>query len=106
MRVLFDQGTPVPLRQFLQSHEVETAFELGWSRLDNGDLLAAADRETFDVFVTTDRSLPYQQNLVLRKLAVVVLTTTSWPRIRAVVDSVAAAVDTASPGSVAEVEIP
>jgi hypothetical protein len=53
MRVLFDQGTPVPLRHALAPHEVSTAFELGWSNLENGDLLREAEGR-FEVFVTTD----------------------------------------------------
>ena len=61
MRILFDQGTPVPLRKILTSHQVETAFERGWSTLTNGELLAAAEQEGFEVFVTTDRNLQDQQ---------------------------------------------
>ena len=78
MRILFDQGTPVPLRQHLSGHQVQTAFELGWSRLTNGDLLAAAEGK-FDALVTTDKNLRYQQSIAGRKLAVLVLPTTSWP---------------------------
>ena len=81
MRILFDQGTPVPLRQHLPGHQVQTAFELGWSRLSNGDLLAAAEKQ-FEVLVTTDQNLHHQQLLAGRKLAVLVLPTTSWPRLR------------------------
>ena len=76
MRVLFDQGTPVPLREYLTGHQVQTAFELDWSRLSNGELLAAAEGQ-FDVLVTTDRNLRHQQSLAGRKLAVLVLPTTS-----------------------------
>ncbi len=81
MRILFDQGTPVALKQHFPDHQVQTAFELGGSRLTNGDLLAAAE-ENFEVFVTTDQNLRYQQSLSGRKLAVLVLPTTSWPRLR------------------------
>ena len=90
MRILFDQGTPVPLRQHLPGHQVHTAFELGWSRLTNGDLLAAAEKQ-FDVLITTDRNLRYQQSLSGRKLAVLVLPTTSWPRLRNRIADIAAA---------------
>jgi len=90
MRILFDQGTPVPLRQHLSGHQVETAFEIGWSRLTNGELLAAAEGR-FDVLVTTDRNLRHQQSLSGRKLAVLVLPTTSWPRLRAHVPSIVSA---------------
>jgi hypothetical protein len=68
MRILFDQGTPVPLRNVLIGHEVGTAFEMGWSELDNGELLAAAEA-SFDAFITTDQSLRYQQNLPSRRSA-------------------------------------
>ena len=81
MRILFDQGTPVPLRQVLIGHTVATAFEMGWSDLGNGDLLRAAEGR-FDVFITTDQNLRHQQNLTARQLAILVLPTTSWPVIK------------------------
>ena len=90
----------------LAEHEVETAHERGWSQLTNGELLDAAEREGFAVLVTTDTNLKYQQNLESRRLAVVVLTTTSWPRIQRTVGAVVAAVDGATAGSYVEVEIP
>ena len=61
MKVLFDQGTPAPLRKALIGHDVQTAFELGWSGLQNGALISAAEAAGFEVFVTTDRNLMYQQ---------------------------------------------
>lgn len=105
MRVLFDQGTPVPLRRYLERHEVGTAAEEGWSHLSNGDLLAAAGEAHYDLLVTTDQNLRYQQNLDARDLAVVVLMTTSWPRMQLRIDRIVAAVDQAAPGSYLEVEI-
>ena len=106
MRVLFDQGTPVPLRQSLSEHNVSTAYELGWATLKNGELLRSAEEQGFEVLVTTDTNLRYQQNLSARQIAVVVLSTTSWPRIRVVVDHVASAVNAASVGSYVEVSVP
>lgn len=106
MRVLFDQGTPAPLRLFLPEHEVSTAYERGWSTLKNGELLAAAEDQGFEVLVTTDRNLKYQQNLASRTIAIIALSTTSWPRIKAAVELVVAAVVTAAPGSYAEVAVP
>lgn len=105
MRILFDQGTPVPLRTFLSQHEVSTAFERGWSDLKNGELLAAAERDGFTVFVTTDSSLRFQQNLTGRRIAIVVLLSTSWPRIERTVGAVVKAIGAAAPGSCAEVQI-
>ena len=106
MRVLFDQGTPVPLRQALASHSVSTAYELGWATLKNGELLRSAEEKGFDVLVTTDTRLRYQQNLAARRIAVVVLSTTSWPRIRVIAEHVTAAVGSASIGSYVEVSVP
>ena len=101
MRILFDQGTPVPLKEHLPGHSVTTAYELGWSTLRNGELLARAE-EQFDVLVTTDRNLRFQQNLAERKLAVVVLPTTSWPRLRPAAARIAEFVAAAPPGMISE----
>jgi len=90
----------------LVGHEVVTAHERGWSTLKNGELLAAAEAEGFHVLVTTDTKLRYQQNLALRAVAVVVLSTTSWPRIQAAGDVVARAIDAAVSGRCTEVAIP
>ena len=106
MRILFDQGTPDPLKQSLTLHSVSTAFEKGWSRLRNGALLSAAEADGYDVLVSTDTSLKYQQNLSVRRIAIVVLLTTSWPRIQRVIPFVVSAIDAAAPGSYSEVEIP
>jgi hypothetical protein len=99
VRILFDQGTPVPLRGFLSRHEVVTAFERGWSTLENGELLEAAEREGFELLVTTDSHLRDQQNLSNRRIAVVCVLTTSWPRIQRVAGEVVAAIEASSPGS-------
>jgi len=101
MRILFNQGTPAPLRQHLSGHHVETAYELGWSRLTNGDLLAVAEGR-FDALVTTDRNLRYQQSLAGRKLAVLVLPTTSWPILRDRAQDIATAVASLKPGEYLE----
>ena len=68
MLILFDQGTPTPLRAALVGHTVDTAFERGWSTLGNGELLAAAEAAAFDVFVTTDQQLRHQQSMTGRRL--------------------------------------
>jgi len=106
VRIPFDQGTPVPLRDSLRQHEVATAFELDWSELKNGELLDAAEREGFAVFVTTDSKLKFQQNLSGRRIAIVTLLSTSWPRIERATATVVSAIVAATPGSYTEVEIP
>ena len=105
MRVLFDNGVPRGLGSALAGHSVEEARSLGWDRLKNGDLLDAAEADGFDVFVTTDRNLRYQQSLVGRRIAVIVLSKGSWPLIRLKVRDVADAVRCADAGSFFEVEI-
>jgi hypothetical protein len=104
MRVLFDQGTPVPLRGFLNSHTVTTVYEKGWSTTRNGDLLQLADQEMFEVLLTTDQNLKYQQNLTKRQLAVVVLPTTSWPVIQNHTAKIAAVLASIAPGDFIEID--
>ena len=106
MKVLFDQGTPVPLRNHLPHHAVETAYERGWGGLKNGELLARAEVEGFDALVTTDQNLRHQQNLQGRSIRVAVLMTTSWPRIRLNVDLVVRALDNLRPGGYEEITFP
>lgn len=103
MKLLFDQGTPVPLRDHLPNHTVETAYEKGWSSLKNGDLLTRAESEGFDALITTDQNLPFQQNMTGRKISVVVLLTTSWPRIKNHSALIDRAIDTLQPGSYEEI---
>ena len=105
MKILFDQGTPAPLRHVLADCEVSTAHEMGWASLSNGDLLDAAEA-AFDVLITTDQNLPHQQNLSTRRLAVLILPTTSWPRIREHLEEVAAALRTLEPASVRRLAFP
>ena len=102
MRVLFDQGTPVPLRRFLGSHTVMTVYEKGWSGTGNGDLLRLADQQMFEVFLTTDQHLKYQQNLTNRQIAIVVLPTTSWPVIQKHTAKIAKVLDSLAPGDFIE----
>jgi hypothetical protein len=106
VRVLFDQGTPAPLRQRLPLHSVETAHERGWSTLRNGDLLQAAESAGFEVMITTDQKLQYQQDLAVRRIAIVVLSTTSWPRIQAATEIVADAVARSATERFIEISIP
>ena len=102
MRILFDQGTPAPLRDHLPGRSVETAYEKGWSTLRNGDLLAKAEAE-FDLLITTDRNLRHQQDLAALHIAILVLPTTSWPRLQKIMPQIAAAIGSLQPGQYHEV---
>jgi hypothetical protein len=81
-------------------------MERGWDQLVNGELIAAAEAEGLEILLTTDKNMRYQQNLTDRKIAFVVLGNQQWPTLRRYVDRVVAAVNTATPGSYSEVEIP
>ena len=105
MKILFDQGTPAPLRRHLAEHTVATAFELGWSNLRNGELLDSAEANGYQLLITTDQNLRHQQNLVGRSLAVVVLLAASWPRMQQRVDDIQAAIDRIEPGQYIDVPI-
>lgn len=98
MHILFDQGTPVPLRGELVGHVVETTFERGWSRLGNGELLREAEAAAFDLLVTTDQNLCSQQNLASRRLAVMALPTTRWPTIQLHAAEIRAGIESIQPG--------
>jgi hypothetical protein len=105
MRILFDQGTPVPLRRYLTSHVVDTAFERGWSALQNGALLNVAEQEGYDLLMTTDQNLRYQQRLADRQLSIIVLLSTSWPRIQLRIDTIQVAVANSVTGGYQEIPI-
>jgi uncharacterized protein (DUF952 family) len=106
MKILFDPGTPEPLRRFLSDHEILTAYEQGWGRLQNGELLRAAEVGGFAAIITTDQNLRYPQNFPARQLAVLVLLTTDWRLIRQHTDYVAAAVGMLFPGAYVELPFP
>lgn len=106
MRVLFDNSTPRGVAGVLSDHTVEEARARGWDTLRNGELLDAAEAAGFDVFVTTDRNIRYQQKLTGRKMAIVVLSKGRWKLIKERLPAIADAVSAAAPGTVVEVEIP
>jgi len=103
MLIIFDQATPVPIRPYLEGHTVRTAAQQGWDKLSNGDLLTAAEDAGFDLLLTTDKNMRYQQNLAGRKIAIVVLGQQQWPQLRPHFEHVIEAVNTATLGSFTEV---
>jgi predicted nuclease of predicted toxin-antitoxin system len=105
MKILLDQGTPVPLRKMLSGHHIDTAYECGWQTLENGDLISTAEAAGYELLITTDQNLRYQQNLSDRSISIVVLTSTSWPRIRENVDLINEAIAYLPASSFVEIEI-
>ena len=85
---------------------VVEAVERGWDRLLNGELISVAEAEGFEILLTTDKNIRYQQNLKGRKIAFVVIGNQQWPTLRLHVEKVVAAVNAATPGSYTEVDIP
>jgi hypothetical protein len=106
MRVLVDHVTPAGIARFLKGHVVIKAKQQGWDRLTNGDLLARAEAAGFDVLVTADKNMRYQQNFTGRRIAVVMLSAPNWPIVKLRLAEIASAVNGATPGSYVEVEIP
>jgi hypothetical protein len=105
-RILLDTNMPRGLQALLTGHDVQTARHMGWDRLTNGDLLAAAENAGFDVMSTADRNIPHQQNLANRRIALIELTTTHWETIRDNVADVSAAVAQAAEGGYGLVKMP
>ena len=105
MKVLFDQGSPAPLRNHLPEHRVDTLAARGWSDKDNGELLDLAEREGYEVLVTTDQNLRHQQNLTGRRIGIVVLLGTAWPVVRLRARDVREAIAPVGSGEVREVPI-
>src|SRR5262249_15862315 len=94
------------LARFLVGHSVEEARVRGWEELKNGELLEIAEQAGFEVLVTTDKNIRYQQNLAVRKIALVVLEHSQWPMVKLVAADIVAAVNAAAPGSYIEVAVP
>jgi hypothetical protein len=106
MLILFDHGTPAPLRSFLKDHAVKKTKDLGWDTLSNGELLRAAEEPALEIFLTTDKNIRYQQDLADRVIAIVVLGNSRWPVVQLYVDRIVAAITAAKAGTYTEVEIP
>jgi len=107
LRILFDKNVPVGVRRLLSGHEVRTFVEMRWHpQLENGDLLKAGEAAGFDVMITSDQNIVYQQNLTRRRLALVVLGSNIWPIVRDHGAKIAAKVDAATPGSCDFIEMP
>ena len=105
--ILFDKNAPVGVRRLLPGHEVRTFPETQWRhQLENGELLQAGEEAGFEVLVTSDQNIKYQQNLSGRRLALVVLGSNIWPVVRDHPASIKAEVDAATPGSYAFIEMP
>jgi hypothetical protein len=99
MRIFLDHNVPAPLRYWLRGHQVETAYERGWAEVSNGELLGLVESAAFDLMITTDQSIRYQQDLAGRKLALVAINTNDWTHLRNWKSAVLDGLVRAAPGS-------
>jgi hypothetical protein len=106
MKILFDNGAPNPIARSLIGHEVTFARQIGWAELENGELIQRAEEAGYELLLSTDKNIRYQQNLIGRKIALIVLGNPQWPIVRLHLDRIIAAVNACTPGSYTEVEIP
>ena len=106
MLILFDQGTPWPLRRYLTGHTIHSAYWLGWDELPDDELLERAEEEGFELLITTDHNLRHQQNPIGRTLAILVLMHTDWSIIQMRTDEIRDAINQIEPGDYVEIEIP
>ena len=105
MRLLFDNGTPAPHRRHLGDHAIHTAAQLGWATLSSGELLDRAEAAGYDVLITTDQNMKYQQNLSDRGIGIVVLMDSRWPYVRLRTADIRAALNAVKSGEAWEVPI-
>ena len=105
MKILFDNGTPAPLRRHLYGHSVDTAARMGWATLRNGDLLQKAVENGYELIITTDQQWPHQLNLANWRIAILVLSEASWPRTRFKLQEIREAINDTQPGAYREVSL-
>jgi hypothetical protein len=105
MRILLDECVPWPMQKFLPGHDCITAQQRGWGGIKNGSLLELAERE-FDLFITSDQNLRYQQNLADRKIAILELSTNDYRRIQAAAKLIQNAIETMRPKEFRRLDIP
>lgn len=106
MKILFDHGTPRSIAHSLPGHEVIRAAQMGWESIGNGELILRAEAAGFDLLLSTDQNIRYQQDLRNRQIAIVVLSDQQWPNVRIHLEKIAFAINAATPGCYVEVDIP
>ena len=105
MRILLDECVPAPLARLMADHQCKTVADEGWRGVKNGALLALAQRE-FDLLITSDQNIRYQQNLTGFKIAVLELSTNDFRRLRAAITLIRSALLTHDVGKLVRLEIP
>ena len=106
MRILLDHNVPRPLKNNLPGHDTDTAADRGWQDLNTGELLDQAETDGYELFLTSDRRIPSQQNLTRRNISVLNLTTNSWPRLRQHLNDINEAVEAMRHNRLSQLDIP
>ena len=104
MKILFDQNVPRPLQRYLAAHDVMRTDQLGWSELQNGELLRVAEDAAFEVLLSGDKTLPSEQNMTGRRIAVVCMSDNHWPIVKHHVTAIVDAIGMAQPGTITTVD--
>jgi len=105
MRILLDECVPWPMHRLLAGHECQTAQQRGWGGIKNGDLLRLSEGE-FELFITADQNIRYQQNLADRSIPILELSTNKLRRLFAAAALIQSAIATMKPGEFRHLEIP
>ena len=104
-RVLFDKNVPYSLRRHLPADQVQTVEDEGWGQISNGELVALAESAGYEVILTCDQNIQYQQNLAHRKIWMVVLGLNIWPAVKRKTTEIVDEFERASPGSFEFIDI-
>ena len=105
MRILLDECVPWPLHKLLSGHACSTVQDIGWGGITNGELLERSESE-FDLFITSDQNIRYQQNLTGRRIAILELSTNDIGRIQAARSLIQEAIDQIQPSEFRHLSIP
>jgi hypothetical protein len=105
MKILLDECTPRIVKKRLRGHDISTVQEMGWAGVKNGELLALAESQ-FEVFITTDKNLHYQQNLNRRKLAFILLPSNQVPIVEAIIPAIESALMIIKVGDFVAIPLP
>jgi hypothetical protein len=103
LKVLFDHNVPSPLARYLRAHYVKLADEIGWARISNGKLLDAAERSGFNVLLSGDQTIRYEQNMDGRKIGIVQMSDNHWNIVKDYVPAIVEAIEKVAPGQVLSV---
>ena len=105
LRILLDECVPWPMHRFLEGHDCRTAQQCGWGGVSNGRLLELAESE-FDLFITSDQNLRYQQNLLGRRLSILQISTNKLRPIRSSAGLIQSVIEGIKPGEFRTPAIP